>query len=71
MGAFLYLSAVLIIPPVIAYLAYVNLNLYLDLVLPIELYFIHLLYEVVRDYFHLKTHRASHPAASEANAPND
>jgi hypothetical protein len=42
------------IPVFLAYVFLVNLNLYLDFLLPVELYFVHILYETVRDYIKLK-----------------
>jgi CHASE2 domain-containing sensor protein len=43
-----------LIPVGAAYIALVNFNRYLDFLLPVELYFVHLCYETVQDYVHSK-----------------
>lgn len=50
---FVLLSAFLI-PPLVAFTFLVTLNLYLDFLLPLELYFLHILYETAEEYSELK-----------------
>lgn len=47
------------LPMLFAYAALVMANVYLDFLFPIELYFLHILYEMIEDYVHVK-HHASH-----------
>jgi CHASE2 domain-containing sensor protein len=46
---FVLLSAFLI-PPLVAFIFLVTLNRYLDFLLPLELYFLHILYETAKEY---------------------
>ena len=57
----LVLGAALVVPVLCAYAALVTANMYLDFLLPVELYFLHIAYELVEDYWHAKQH-APHPA---------
>jgi CHASE2 domain-containing sensor protein len=54
----LILLAVFFAPIIAAWLFLCLANVYLDFLLPIELYFLHLLYEVVEKHFCLKRHEA-------------
>jgi CHASE2 domain-containing sensor protein len=55
------LSLAFFMPILGAYFFLVTANLYLDFFLPIELYFVHLLYEAVADYVALKRHPGPEP----------
>jgi hypothetical protein len=55
----LVLSLAFLLPVSGAYLFLVTANLYLDFFLPIELYFLHILYEVLADYAALKRRRGA------------
>jgi CHASE2 domain-containing sensor protein len=46
-----------LLPVSAAYVALVSFNRYLDFLLPVELYFLHVLYELIRDYVHAKLHK--------------
>jgi len=59
------LSLAFFVPVAGAYLFLVTANVYLDFFLPIELYFLHILYEVIAEYLALKRRRG---AAPEPNA---
>jgi CHASE2 domain-containing sensor protein len=58
---FLVLLAALI-PPFVAYVALVNLNVYLDFLFPMELYFLHIFYELAKDYVETKRPPIHHQA---------
>jgi CHASE2 domain-containing sensor protein len=51
---FVALLVASLVPVVAAYIALQNFNRYLDFLFPLELYFIHLLYEFLSDYIHAK-----------------
>lgn len=51
---FVVLLLAFLTPPVVAYIFLVTLNLYLDFLLPLELYFLHILYETAKEYSELK-----------------
>jgi hypothetical protein len=55
--AIIVLLLAFIVPIAGAYFFLVMANLYLDFFLPIELYFVHILYEVIADYAALKRHQ--------------
>lgn len=54
MWKFVVLLSAFLVPPVVAYIFLIGLNLYLDFLLPLELYFLHILYETVKEYSELK-----------------
>jgi CHASE2 domain-containing sensor protein len=56
------------IPFACAYIALVSANLYLDFLFPIELYFLHILYELLEDYVHAKRHGDDRAPAKGAAA---
>jgi hypothetical protein len=55
------LALTFLVPIAGAYLFLVTANLYLDFFLPIELYFLHIVYEVIADYVALKRHQGAEP----------
>jgi CHASE2 domain-containing sensor protein len=56
-----------LIPPLVAYIALVNGNVYLDFLFPMELYFVHLFYEMAKDYAENKLSPV-HKSADQAEA---
>jgi CHASE2 domain-containing sensor protein len=53
-GKLIVLSATFLLPILCAYLSLIMVNLYLDFLLPVELYFLHILYEIVEKTVHQK-----------------
>ncbi len=54
------LAAAALIPPAIAYVFLVTSNQYLDFLLPVELYFLHIAYEMATEYWGIKSVHKSH-----------
>jgi CHASE2 domain-containing sensor protein len=63
------LLAVFFVPPIAACLFLGLANIYLDFLLPIELYSLHLLYEVVEKHFCLKRHETSKASSPPEHGP--
>ena len=61
------LFIVFFVPLIAAWLFLGLANIYLDFLLPIELYFLHLLYEVVEKHFCLKRHKTSQNAVTSGH----
>jgi hypothetical protein len=63
----LVLTMALFVPLFCAWIALVAANLYLDFLFPIELYFLHIVYELFEDYFHTKRGEAAMSSRKEGS----